>query len=145
MGPSSEPPPSNSFSERRSEERLLSCIPVSLEVPDSTDLALIRDISRSGALLLTRTSFEIGEPLSLRLHLVEASEGVPVQSRVVRVEPHSSQPNDLWHYEVGVQFEEPLDEYAEEIRVLGERQARLGLFRRGSNRPDSGSHGPSKQ
>jgi Tfp pilus assembly protein PilZ len=138
MGPSSEPPSGNGFPERRSEERLISCIPVSLEVPDNTDLALIRDISRSGAFLLTRTSFEIGEPLSLRLHLVESSDGVPVKGRVVRVEPHDSLPNDLWHYEIGVQFEEPLDEYAEQIRALSERQAQLGLFQRVSKRSDSG-------
>ena len=62
-------PPSDGFVERRNEERYLSCIPASLEVPEATDLALIRDVSRTGALLFARKSFKNGETLSLKLHL----------------------------------------------------------------------------
>jgi hypothetical protein len=75
MDSSAEPPSSKSFPERRSEERLISCIPVSFEVLDATDVALIRDISRGGAFLLTRTSFEIGESGAERAKLTSPLPG----------------------------------------------------------------------
>jgi serine/threonine-protein kinase len=55
--PSNPPPPgygAETLGERRSEERRISCIPASLAGRDSAKLSLIRNISRTGALLFTR-------------------------------------------------------------------------------------------
>jgi hypothetical protein len=129
--PDNDPPPS----ERRKEERRLSCIPASLQASEDDDLALIRNVSRTGALLFTRIKYEIGDQLTLSLHLTGLDDGLPARATVVRVVARDYTRKDLWRYEVGVNFEEPIDGYAEQIREIGDRQAELGLFKRSSKPP----------
>jgi len=111
-------------SNRRSENRHLSCIPASVR-RDRPGLALVRNISVHGALIFTRSTLVVGERLHLSLHFVDDGPGVPVEATVVRVLPTSRR--DVWRFEVGVEFSAPLTEYTDQIVALEAKQNRLGL------------------
>jgi serine/threonine protein kinase len=112
--------------ERRAERRRISCIPASLAGRDSAKLSLIRNISRTGALLYTRIKCEEGDRLELSLHFTEDDPGRPTAAEVVRVEAAES---PLWRSEVAVRFLEPLDEFADRINEAIARQSKSGLIR----------------
>ena len=122
----SSAPPS---SDRRSDERYLACFPAYLELaPQRTRMALIRDISTTGALLFTQTALKPDERVALKLYV----EGDPEKARVtsavvVRFERRSFDRADIWPYSVAVRFEQPLVDLAEEVEALAARQAKLGL------------------
>jgi len=121
----SSAPPS---SDRRSDERYLACFPAYLELPERTRMALIRDISTTGALLYTQNALKPDERVALKLYV----EGDPDKARlanalVVRFERRSFDRSDIWPYSVAVRFEEPLTDLASEVEALAARQAKLGL------------------
>jgi hypothetical protein len=127
MSDTDAPPPS----ERRTEPRKLTCIPAYIQAPDESPLvALIRDASTTGALLLTRRQLEPGERLKLSLYLTgNAKDARPAHARVARCERRTGDRADVWPWEVGVHFDEPISQYADEIKELTERQASYGLFK----------------
>lgn len=120
-----------SGSERRVDERHFACFPAHIQRPGgSTRMALIRDLSVSGALLLTRERLQIGDPVELSLYLSEDMEAVrKASARVVRVEKRAGARAEVWHHSAAVQFEEPLRDCEAEIKDLADRQAALGLPR----------------
>jgi len=127
MSDTDAPPPS----ERRTEPRQLTCIPAYIEITDESPLvALIHDVSVNGALLLTRRQLEPGERLKMSLYLTgNAKEARPARGRVARCERRDGDRADIWPWEVGVKFDEPISDYADEINALTERQASYGLFK----------------
>jgi serine/threonine protein kinase len=97
-------PPSKSV-ERRSDVRRPSSIPAGINgARDLRHVALIRNISRTGALLSTRLSCELGCELTLNIHAKERDTGQSVRARVVRVDRRSPEQARLWRYDVGVEF-----------------------------------------
>ncbi len=127
--PSDVPPAGDR--ERRVDERHFACFPAHLQKPGgSTRMALIRDLSVSGALLLTRERLAVGDEIGLSLYLHENGEGVrPASARVLRVEPRTADRAEVWHHTVAVQFTEPLGDCEAEIKDLADRQAALGVPR----------------
>lgn len=113
-------------SERRGDTRHLACFPAHLEtdqgVPRS---ALIRDLSVSGALLLTRAKLNIGNTVKLSLYLREGVPPFAATARVVREEQRPSEMVHPWTKAVAVQFEAPLKELEGEAKALADRQAAL--------------------
>jgi len=118
--------------DRRSHSRQLTCIPAHFESKnDSQDLALIRDVSVSGARLFTRLKVDAGLPVQLHLYLgTEADAPRPVAGRIVRVDRRDPALADLWGWDVGVEFDAPITEYAEEIEQLCQRQQAVGILKR---------------
>jgi hypothetical protein len=129
----SEPDPKDpdgaSGADRRIDERHFACSPAHIQRPGgSTRMALIHDLSVSGALLLTRERLKIGDAVELSLYLWEDTEQMrKASAQVVRVEARSGARAEVWHHTVAVQFEEPLRDCAAEIKDLADRQAALGL------------------
>jgi hypothetical protein len=128
--------PPDSGSERRVDERHFACFPAHIQRQSrdghagSTRMALIRDLSVSGALLLTRERLQVGEVIRLSLYLSEDMTDVrPAAARVVRSEPRTADRSEVWHHSVAVQFAEPLADCEAEIKDLAERQAALGIPR----------------
>ena len=121
----SEPPPSD----RRVEPRHFACFPAHIQRSGgSLRMALIRDLSVSGALLLTRQKLDIGETIGLSLYLSEESEKPRIATgHVVRVEARSAEKSEVWLHSVAVHFDEPLADCEAEIKELEQRQAELGL------------------
>lgn len=117
--------------DRRSENRRISCIPAHVERdPDAQHLALIHDVSTKGALLFTRTRLEVGDPVHLALYLLPEHEPPrPVSGHVVRVLRRAIERSDVWQWEVGVEFDEPIDQYSKEIEDLCQRQREVGVLK----------------
>jgi hypothetical protein len=118
-------------SDRRVDERHFACFPAHVKRPGgSTRMALIRDLSVSGALLLTREKLAVDDPIELLLYLTEdMDQPRRVSARVVRVEPRDGPRAEIWHHSTAVHFEEPLLDCQAEIEELAARQAELGVPR----------------
>jgi hypothetical protein len=118
--------------ERRAFSRQLTCIPAYFESRrDPQDLALIRDVSTSGARLYTRLRLELEEMLVLHLCLGQESDPArTVNGRVVRVDRRDPALSDVWAWEVGVEFDVAITRYADEIEDLCKRQENAGVLKR---------------
>jgi hypothetical protein len=117
--------------ERRIDERYFACFPAYIQRPGGSDrMGMIRDLSVSGALILTRSRLQVGDPIRLRLYLWEDPDRLKeAAGKVVRVEPRTGERAEVWHRSVAVQFDEPLADCEAEIKALEEHQARLGVPR----------------
>jgi hypothetical protein len=118
--------------ERRTHSRQLTCIPAYFETKsDSQDLALIRDVSVSGARLYARVKLDADQPVTLHLYLGKESEPPrQVSGRAVRIDRRESSLADVWGWEIGVEFDEPISQYATEIEELCRRQEAVGVLKR---------------
>jgi hypothetical protein len=113
-------------SERRGDPRHLACFPAHVETEAGGQRsALIRDLSVSGALLLTRARLAVGDPVRLSLYLEEGAEPYHVTARVVRRERLPIEQAHPWTKAVGVQFEPALPELEADAVALAARQAAL--------------------
>jgi hypothetical protein len=117
--------------ERRTHSRLLACIPAYLEsTRDPQDLALIRDVSVRGARLFTRTSLPNGMPVHLQLYIGgEAEAPKHANGHVVRADRRDVALSDVWSWEVGVEFDSPIEGYEHEIEELSKRQEEIGILK----------------
>jgi hypothetical protein len=112
--------------DRRGDLRHLACFPAHLETAEGVPRsALIRDLSVSGALLLTRARLRVGDVVKLSLHLREGAAPHETSARVVREERRPNEMVHPWTKAVAVQFEVPMAELEGEARALAERQAVL--------------------
>ena len=84
---------------------------------------MIRDASTSGALVFSKTKFDIDRVISLSI-LIDADEkhSVEVKGKIVRVERLVE---GFWHFKLGVLFEPPREDLASLFKSLAERQERL--------------------
>jgi hypothetical protein len=117
-------------SERRADVRHLACFPAHVEVREGdARTALIRDLSVTGARLLTRAVVDVGQRVKLSLHLKEYPPGESpqrvVQGVVVRDERREPEVSYPWPYTVAVKFDTPVPDLEAEVRTLAERQAEL--------------------
>lgn len=115
-------------SDRRRAPRHLAVSPTGVERPlGEQEVSLIRDISTTGALLLTSLPFEVGERLLFELRLdAESGRTAHVGGVVIRCTSHSD-PTDKWRFAVGVEFERTLEEWEPEITRLGRQSPQLPL------------------
>jgi len=118
--------------ERRTNSRQLTCIPAFFESKrDSQDLALIRDVSVTGARLYTRVKLDPEDSVTLHLYLgPESSPPRKTEGRVVRVERRDPTQSDVWAFEIGVVFAAPITAYESEIEALCKRQEAAGILKR---------------
>ena len=117
--------------DRRTTSRRIACIPAYLEtMKDEPDLALIRDVSTTGARLLTRTMLPVGLEVRLELY-VRGDSGPPsiAAGRVVRSDRRDLALSDVWPWEIGVEFETPFEDPDREIEALSERQLAMGIIK----------------
>jgi serine/threonine protein kinase len=97
--------PATRRSERRRDSRRPSSIPAGIDgARDLKHVALIQNVSRTGALLGTRIGCEVGRELTLNIHASRRDLGYNVRARVVRVDRRPPEHSQLWRYDVGVQF-----------------------------------------
>jgi hypothetical protein len=111
--------------ERRDHDRHFVCIPAYVQ-RDQTGphIALIRNISLSGALILIRKRLTVAEAVDLSLHLHPDDESGPIRearASVVRTAPLEERRAGLWLHSVGVQFSEPLSDLETEIQRVSAR------------------------
>src|SRR5262245_21622973 len=110
--------------ERRGGLRHLACFPAYLETGEGAPRsALIRDLSVTGALLLTRAKLKVGDEVKLALYLTEDDEPFAAQGKVVREERRVGELSHPWTKSVAIHFDAPLTAIEPQIRALAERQA----------------------
>jgi hypothetical protein len=118
-------------SERRIGVRHFACFPAHVEQPHGEKgLAMIHDLSVSGAQLVVRAQLQVGDAVSLQLYVTgdpADSRTRATRARVVRFEPLDPAARGAWTHRVAVQFDEPLKDFEGEIKALEERQRQLGL------------------
>jgi hypothetical protein len=118
-------------SDRRIDTRHLACFPAHLVTEQGVARsALIRDLSVSGALLLTRARLKLGDPVRLSLYLEEGRDPRIVTGRVVREERRSIEMAHPWTKSVAVHFDEPIADLEPKAKELATRQAELTGSRR---------------
>ena len=86
-------------------------------------LAVIRELSVTGAQVLSQARHEAGEHLTLALHFEPEQPAREVKARVVRTE-RWTEPG-VWSFLVIVEFESPLTDLVDEIRVAAENCDRI--------------------
>jgi len=132
-GPLSDGPLSGPASERRTATRHLAVFPAHVDTGTGNKrTAVIRDLSVSGALLLTRARVKIGDEVTLSLYLTgDPNLAREVKGRVVRDERRSVEVSDIWPYAVAIQFHEPFEDIEPDVKALAEKQAGLGVTKPG--------------
>mgnify|MGYP002626490222 CR=1 FL=1 len=121
--------------DRRRHSRKLVCVAAQLEADgdDTPHPALLRDISVTGALFLTRVAYDVDEVLDVVIVLdrppedVDAPSEVVARARVLRMADLEVGRRDVWRYRVAVTFEEDISEHRELLESLAERLAKTGL------------------
>jgi len=128
-GPQSEGPLSGPASDRRTALRHAAVFPAHVDTGNGNKrTAVIRDLSVSGALLLTRARVKIGDEVTLSLYLTgDPNLAREVKGRVVRDERRSVEVSDIWPYAVAIHFNEPFEDIEGDVKALAEKQASLGL------------------
>jgi len=128
-GPYSEGPLSAPPSERRTAMRHMAVFPAHVDTGTGNKrTAVIRDLSVSGALLLTRARVKIGDEVTLSLYLTgDPNVSKEVKGRVVRDVRRSIEVSDIWPFAVAVHFDEPFTDIEPDVKALAEKQAHLGL------------------
>jgi hypothetical protein len=116
-------------SERRIGVRHFACFPAHIEQSDGgKHVAMMHDLSVSGALLVVRAQLAVGDVVSLQLHVTgdPGSRSRATHARVVRVEPLEATERALWSHRVAVKFDERLTDFESEITALEAWQRQLG-------------------
>lgn len=92
---------------------------------------MIRDVSVRGARILTRTPLSVGDRVTLNLYFGKEAEGShPAAGKIVRVERRDPPHSEVWHWELGVEFDEAITQYAAEIEALCRQQEAAGVLKR---------------
>lgn len=112
--------PESSGSNRREHERRITCVVGEVETKDKSSLALIRNVSKSGALLFSARAFDVDSPIDLVIHTSVEPDALKISTSgtVVRCERLDPSRTDMWLCELGVHFDEPLDAEEEELAAI---------------------------
>lgn len=124
-GPLSEGPLSGPASERRTATRHQAYVPAHVDTGNGHKrTAMIKDLSVSGALLLTRARVKPDDEITLSLYLTgDPNVARVVKGRVVRDERRSVEVSDIWPFSVAVRFDEPFEEIEPDVKAIAEKQA----------------------
>lgn len=100
--------------------RRFTALPVQVTHPaaDKPQLALVRDLSVSGAFLLLRRELSLGDEVVVDFRSGDIS---PFRGRVVRTERLERNASDLWRFGAGIQFSAPLPQ-TDQIADLNARR-----------------------
>ena len=92
--------------------------------PGSVRIAITKDVSERGLLILTRAALTEGQLVKLRIYRPDEDERpLELSGRVVRREPLSRQEMGTWREKVAFVFDRAQPELAAEFRALAEKQA----------------------
>jgi hypothetical protein len=124
-GPLSEGPLSGPGSERRTATRHQAFVPAHVDTGNGQKrTAMIKDLSVSGALLLTRARVKPDDEVTLSLYLTgDPNVARIVKGRVVRDERRSIEVSDIWPFAVAIRFDEPFSEIEPDVKAIAEKQA----------------------
>jgi Tfp pilus assembly protein PilZ len=118
---------SSPTSDRRAGTRHLACFAAEIQMErwNGARTAVIRDLSVTGALLLTAAKIQIGDEVTLNLYILGEETMHTVAGKIVRYERRDPTTAGLWPFSVGVHFDAPLNELEAQIKEVAARQAAL--------------------
>lgn len=100
--------------DRRAAPRQEAYLSAALETSQGqSTIAITRDISSTGLLILTRVSLAIGEVIKLTIVLEDAQQ--PLSGKVVRQE--RMEPHELWRYKVALAVD-PADPVLAQLQAM---------------------------
>ena len=108
---------------RRENERYQVWIPVKVDALRE-GIAITRDASTTGVMMLTASKLEPGTQIEISLKLPDNPVPKRVTGRVVRVEENSADPHGLWPHRMAIEFDEEIAdlEWVVGASVLPERR-----------------------
>src|SRR5262245_23179479 len=105
--------------ERRNAKRHVLWIPVQLASgTDVQMLAVSRNISWSGVLVIAGASLEIGQKVQLTLQIPGTEGERKLDGEIVRVESNEEDPEGLWRYRLAVKFDDAVPELEPAFEAL---------------------------
>lgn len=112
-------------SDRRTATRHSAYFPAQIDTGTGKKrTAVIKDLSVSGVLLMTRAKVAPGDEVTLSLFLTGDPEHArEVKGRVVRDERRDIEVSDVWPFAVAIQFLEPFEDIEPDVKALAEKQA----------------------
>src|SRR5689334_10576199 len=124
-GTSKSTPPSSDDSERRAATRHITCTPFHVQRGErgqssNVEIALIQDLSPTGALLLSVGDLPVGTRVKLHLDLGDSPARI-VEARVVRAERRPEDVSDVWRFAAAVHFAEAQQDLEPFMRELETR------------------------
>jgi hypothetical protein len=113
--------------ERRRGPRHALYLPAELVLEGTAPkIAITKDISEVGLLLLTRAKLEAGAAVVLRIYLPgEGLEAVDVPGKVVRREELADEEKGIWRHKLAFSFDQGQPELSAEFEGLAAAQAKL--------------------
>jgi len=113
--------------ERRRRERHYVYLAAELVVEDATPrVAITKDISEIGLLLLARAELAPEQEVDLKIYLPDKDlRTAVVRGRVVRVEELAEEEQGIWRDRIAFEFDEPQPELATEFERFALDQARI--------------------
>ncbi len=124
---SSDSQPPADDANRRREERLAALVVAVLEVRGEDRSALLRDLSSSGAMCLTRARLEPGQAVRLRIHTHDDLANPMILDGEVARAARWADGGAFWPYTVGIRFTSPAPEHLDRIREIADRQIAQGI------------------
>lgn len=114
-------------SDRRAGVRHLACFAAEIQMErwNGARTAVIRDLSVTGALLLTSAKVKVGDQVTLNLYIMGDETMHTVTGKIVRHERRDPATAGLWPYSIGIHFDAPLHELEKQIKEVAARQAAL--------------------
>ncbi len=103
--------------ERRQAPRVIAYLAGEIETAEGkTSVAITKDVAPGGLLLLSRSRFEVGDEVSLKIiaGVGDSAERVQVRGKVVRQEKLEPGESDLWRTKVAL----AIDDNAELAKLL---------------------------
>jgi hypothetical protein len=105
----------------------MACFPAHLDVREGAHVALIRNLSVTGALVLVSGEVQSGARVELSLYLIGAEVPTLAPGRVVRCEPRDGSDDDKpaaeWPFVLAIEFDAPLANLEDEIAALAAKDA----------------------
>lgn len=96
--------------DRRNSERESAWFPIRVEGDDIGEgVAVAKDVSDKGLLIASYQKFAVGAPVKLSLHLDPGSDDAPRElwGTIVRLDSNEADPEGIWRYTMGVEFDDP--------------------------------------
>lgn len=108
--------------ERREAKRHALWVPIQVEAgSDVNMLAVSRNISLSGVLVIVGAKLDEGARVTLTIAVPTENEERELAGEIVRVEVNEEDPDGLWRYRLAIRFDEPVPDLEPVLERLEER------------------------
>jgi len=89
--------------------------------PDDDLVAISRNVSTTGLLMVTAVKLEVGGTVKIAFRLDGEAVERTLHTRILRVEPNVDDTSGVWRYRVGLQFDQSLAELEPLLREAAQK------------------------